>query len=97
MSMIPYKDLSIYITCLSVCLYPLKRQNGWTDRAQILRRTSHDPRVGLWRIKISKIRFQQNSIVIKFWEIHEIIFYKICELLFLFNNEYKGKMFTIEK
>jgi len=32
-----------------------KRQNGWTDRAQILCRTSRDPREGLWMIKISKI------------------------------------------
>ena len=85
-----------YFACVCLFVYN-KCQNGWTDRAQIFRRTSHDPRVGLWRIKISKIRFQQNSNVIKFWEIHEIIFYKICELLFLFNNEYKGKMFTIEK
>ena len=28
--------------CLSVCVQ--KRQNGWTNRARILRGTSHDPR-----------------------------------------------------
>jgi len=48
-------------TWLSVCdcvFVSNKRQNGWTDRAQIL----IDPREGLW--KISKICLQQNSIFI---------------------------------
>ena len=40
------------LICLSVCLFvclfvPNKRQNGWTDRA-------HDPREGLWNIKIEE-------------------------------------------
>jgi len=52
---------SIFIPCLSVCLIVClfvvsnKRQNGWTDQAHILRGTSHDPREGLWMIKISKV------------------------------------------
>ena len=44
--------------CLSVCLFVClcnKRQNGWTDQAQILCRTSRDHREGLWMIKILKI------------------------------------------
>ena len=52
--------LSIYkfglSVCLSVCLFVSnKRQNGWTDRAQIFCGTSRDPREGLWMIKILKI------------------------------------------
>jgi len=42
--------------CLSVCLLVSnKRQNGWTDRAQIFCGTSRDPREGLWIIEILKI------------------------------------------
>ena len=49
--------------CLSVCLFVSnKRQNGWTDRAQIFCGTSHDPREGLWMIKFLKICLHQNSI-----------------------------------
>jgi len=37
---------------LSVCLFVSnKRQNGWTDRAQIFCGTSRYPREGLWMIK----------------------------------------------
>ena len=49
--------------CLGVCLFVSnKRQNGWTDRAQIFGVTSQDPREGLWMIKFSKICLYQNSI-----------------------------------
>ena len=42
--------------CLSVCPFVSnKRQNGWTDRAQILCGTSHDPREGFWIIEFSNI------------------------------------------
>ena len=66
--------LSIYkfglSVCLSVCLFVSnKRQNGWTDRAQIFRGTSRDHREGLWMIKISNICLHQNSILIKFLKI----------------------------
>ena len=38
--------------CLSICLFvPNKRQNGWTDRAQIFCGKSRDHRKGLWMIK----------------------------------------------
>ena len=55
--------LYINLACLSVCLFVClgvclfvsnKRQNGWTDRAQIFCGTSRDPREGLWMIKIKK-------------------------------------------
>ena len=50
----------------SACLFVSnKRQNGWTDRDQILCERLHDPGEGLWMIRISKIRLQQNSIFIK--------------------------------
>jgi len=40
---------------VSVCLFVSnKRQNGWTDRAQIFCGTSPDHREGLWMIKIQK-------------------------------------------
>ena len=62
-------NLSIYILCLSVCLFVSnKRQHGWTDQALILCGTLHDPREGLWMIKISKISLQQQLIFIKFWK-----------------------------
>ena len=64
--------LYIYFTCLSwrlVCLFVSnKRPNGWTDRAQILCRTSHDYREGLWIIKSLKISLQRNLLFIKFWK-----------------------------
>ena len=39
---------------VSVFFSSNKRQNSWTDRAQILCGTSHDPREGLWNIKTGK-------------------------------------------
>ena len=53
--------------CLGVCLFVSnKRQNGWTDRAQIFCRTSRDHREGLWIIRISKICLHKNSILMNF-------------------------------
>ena len=77
---------SIYKFGLSVCVFASnKRQNGWTDRAQIFCGTSRDHMEGLWMIKISNICLRQNSIFIKFLKILKIheIFVKIREL-FLF-------------
>ena len=49
------KSLSIYKFGLSGCLFVSdKRQNGWTDQAQIFCVTSRDHREGLWMIKIFK-------------------------------------------
>ena len=49
--------LYINLACLSVCLFVSnKRQNGWTDRAQIFWGILRDPREGLWMIKFSKRR-----------------------------------------
>ena len=53
---------SIYKFSFSVCLFVSnKRQNGWTDRAQIFWGILRDPREGLWIIKFSKICLHQNS------------------------------------
>ena len=64
------------LCCLFVCLFVFnKRQNCWTDRAQIFCGTPRDPREGLWKIKISNICLHRNSIFIKFLKIlkiHEI-------------------------
>ena len=65
-----YSVLSIYkfglSVCLSVCLFVSnKRQNGWTDQAQIFCGTSRDHREGLWMIKILNICLHQNSIFLK--------------------------------
>ena len=47
---------SIYKFSLSVCLFVSnERPNGRTDRAQILRGTSRDPREGFWMVKYLKI------------------------------------------
>ena len=77
--------------CLPVCLFVSnKRQNGWTDRAQIFFETSRDPREGLWKIKISNTCLHHNAIVINFWKFWKSakFFVKIHELLFSF------KMYT---
>ena len=83
--------------CLSVCLFVSnKRQNGWTDRAQIFCGTSRDSREGLWIIKISNICLHQNSIVIKFLKILKIreIFCKNPGIIFiLFYDVHKENMF----
>ena len=53
--------LACLFGCLFVCLFlSNERQNGWTDRDQILYGTSRDPREGLWMIKISKIWLSLN-------------------------------------
>ena len=83
---------------MSVCLFVSnKRQNGWTDRAQIFCGTSRDPREGLWKIKISNICPYQKSIVIKFLKILKIreIFCKNPRIIFvLFYDVHKENMFT---
>ena len=86
--------------CLGVCLFVCiqKRQNGWTDRAQIFCGTSRDSREGLWIIKISNICLHQNSIVIKFFKILKIREF-FCEnpriIFVLFYDVHKENMFTI--
>ena len=54
-----WKMILIFILCFSDCLFVCpfvsnKRQNGWSDRAQILYGTSHDPMEGLRMIKTTK-------------------------------------------
>ena len=82
--------------CLSVCLFVSnKRQNGWTDRAQIFCVTSRDPREGLWMIKISNICLHQNSIFIKFLKIQEFFCENPRIIFVLFYDVHKENMFTI--
>jgi len=98
-----FKIISIYILCVSVwvsvCLFESNKcQNGWTHRIKNLCGISHDPREGLWIIKILKISPQQNSILIKFWK-STTFFYKIWKLLFCYYFTmyiHTDKMFTIE-
>ena len=104
-SFIFYKfSLSIfymYVYCcllfIVVCLFVSnKRQNGWTDRAQIFCGTSRDSREGLWIIKISNMCLYQNSIVIKFFKILKIreIFCENPRIIFiLFYDVHKENMF----
>ena len=94
---------SIYKFGLSVCLFVClfvsnKRQNGWTDRAQIFCGTSRDHREGLWMIKISNICLHQNWIFINFLKIlkiHEIFCENPLIIFVLFYNVHKENMFTI--
>ena len=53
----------------------------------------HDPREGLWMVKILKISLQQNLIFIQFWK-STIFFYKIRELFCYFYtcSQLKSKM-----
>ena len=82
---------------MSVCLFVSnKRQNGWTDRAQIFCVASMDSREGVWIIKISNICLHQNSIVIKFLKILKIreIFCENPRIIFvLFYHVHKENMF----
>ena len=95
--------LSLYKFSLSVCLgvwmfVSNKRQNSWTDQAQILCETSCGHREGLWMIKISNICLHQNSIYIKFLKILKIheIFCENPRIIFaLFYDVHKENMFTI--
>ena len=79
--------------------FAYKRQNGWTDRAQIFCETSRDPREGLWMIKISTICLQQNSIFINFENLWNFFlmksanFYLFCFTMYTVHKENK---FTIE-
>ena len=76
-----------------VCLFvSKKRQNGWTDRAQIFCGTSRDPREGLWMIEFSKISLHQNSIFEQFE--NPRFFFKSAN--FFFYNVHKENMFTME-
>ena len=88
------------LVCLSVCLFVSnKRQNSWTDKAQILCGTSYFPREGLWIIKISKICLHQNSIFIKILKtlkIHEIFWWNPRTFFCLFYNVHKENLFTIK-
>ena len=98
---------SIYKFGLSVCLFVWvsvclfvsnKRQNVWTDRAQIFCGTSRDPREGLGMIKISNICLHQNSISIKFFKIlkiHEIFCENPRIIFVLFYDVHKENMFTV--
>ena len=54
------KTSSIYIYFMSVVYLFVsnKRQNGWTDPAQIYCGTSHEPREGLWIVIIKKNSFK---------------------------------------
>ena len=54
----------IYFSCLPFCLglclfVSKKRQNGWTDGAQIFCVTSGEPMEGFWMIKFSKIKLNR--------------------------------------
>ena len=85
---------------MGVCLFVSnKRQNGWTDRAQIFCGTSRVPREGLWIIKISNICPHQNSIVIKFLKILKIREI-VCEnpriIFILFYDVQKENMFRTD-
>ena len=94
-----YINLACLFVCFGVCLFVSnKRQNGWTDRAQIFCGTSRDPREGLWMIKISNICLHQNSIFIKFLKIlkiHEIFCENPRIIFVLFYDVHKENMFTI--
>ena len=75
-----------------------KRQNGWTDRAQIFCGTSRDHREGLWMIKISNICLLQNSIfikILKILKIHEFFCENPRIIFVLFYDVHKENMFTI--
>ena len=82
-----YINLVCLFVCLSVCLFVClfasnKRQNGWTDQAQIFCVISRDPREGLWMIKFSKICLHQNSIFENF-ENPRIFFWKSAKFFFV--------------
>ena len=78
--------LYINLACLFVCPFVSnKRQNRWTDRAQILCGISRDPREGLWMIKFSKIS-----------KINEIFFIKSANFFVFVLLTRRTPMFTNE-
>ena len=66
---------------LSVCLFVSnKRQNGWTDRAQILwcdTSQSRNPREDLWMVKILKILKMHEKNIMK-----SATFFCFCFILY---------------
>ena len=63
-----YSPLNLYInlSCLSGCLFVSnKRQNGWTDRAQIFCGISRYPRESLWMMKIKNNCVEKLFIFVK--------------------------------
>ena len=100
----PKSLVYINLACLSVCLFVClfvsnKRQNGWTDQAQILCGTSRGPREGLWMIKISNICLHQNWIFINFLKIlkiHEFFWFKFENFFVLFYDVHKENMSAIK-
>ena len=81
--------INMKIFLLKLCVSN-KRQNGWTDRAQILCGTLHDHREGLIDDQNSKICIKQ----IKFGKSTK--FFIKSSKFFLFYNANKEKKFTIE-
>ena len=71
--------------CLSVCLFVSnKRQNGWTDRAQIFCGTSRDHMEGLWMIKILNFVFCIISIFSRnFRKIFALFFFESFAVFFV--------------
>ena len=69
------------------------RQNGWSNWAQFSCGTWHDPRYGLWMIKMSKISLHQNSIFMKLWKSRNKLFKLFLLLSYILNKE---KMLTME-
>ena len=81
--------------CFDVCLFVSnKRQNGWTDRAQIFCGTSRDHREGLWMIKFSKICLNKNLIFVNFENPWNFFFKSVKFLVFVFFN---SRVFYFEK
>ena len=58
--------LAFLSVCLSVLIYPKNVVKRGTYRAQILCGSSHDPRKGLWMLKITKICVQKLMIFDRF-------------------------------
>jgi len=79
---------------LLACLFVSnKRQNGWTDRAQILCGTSRGPRASLRMIKISKFCVQKFFISVKFWKCAKK-YYEIRKLIFFYWTKRRCSVLT---
>ena len=88
---------SIYILCLSVCLFvSRKRQNDWTDRAKILCGISRGPQGRYFNDK--NFKNLPQYIKFDFWTNPRIIiFMKSAKFLFVFDlQSTQRNMFTIE-
>ena len=52
----------LHLSSYFASMYPIKVQNGWTDRPTFFCGTLHDPKKDLWKVRILKICFKKPDL-----------------------------------